>query len=99
MTLKPQSKSDFLNNDMTWKCIRNISVNYYSGKKKKGTERERETRADRERRVIMLTLFMACFTDWLLTHFNPYGTQKQDAQPPKALGSIKTQLTFSPSKK
>ncbi len=99
MTIEPKSKSDFLKNDMTWKCIRNTSVNCYSGKKKKETERERETSTDRERRVITRTLFMACFTDWPLTHLNPHGTHKQDVQPPEALGSIKTRPACSPNKK
>jgi len=53
-------------------------------------ERERETRTDREWRVI--TPFTAFFTDCPLTHLNSYGTHKQDVQPPKDLGSIKTQM-------
>lgn len=49
MTSKPTNKSVFLKNDMTWKCTRNISVNYYSGKKEKDTERERERNKNRQR--------------------------------------------------
>lgn len=92
MTSKLKNKSDFLKNVMTWKCTRNISVNYYSGKKKKDTEK-RERNKNRQRvKSNSLTLFMAFFTDCPLTLLNSYGTHKQDVQPPKALGSIKTQM-------